>query len=110
MSLEALITYYKDSRPSRFSPYGKFDSGNRWYPDNDAERCSCCENIRKPSRAYPFSLLTHCRSQKHIKERLLTKPTEEEKEAIAMTMEKAALAVCRDNILLKEVAKIMLRT
>lgn len=46
-------------------PDGKFDSAGRWYP-SDEERQSCCDFVRSPSRAYPYSLMVHCRSKKHI--------------------------------------------
>lgn len=46
-------------------PDGKFDNARRWYPTED-EECECCKHIRRPSRAYPYSLMTHCRTKKHI--------------------------------------------
>lgn len=49
-----------DQRPS-----GKNDSGGRWYPSKE-EEASCCASIRSPSRNFPGSLFTHCRSIKHI--------------------------------------------
>ena len=42
---------------------GEFDSAGRWYP---AEEGDCCAQIRRPSRAYPYALLTHCRSIQHV--------------------------------------------
>jgi hypothetical protein len=45
-------------------PEGKNDRGGRWYP-SETEECSCCKNIRKPSRAYPSSLWKHCTSKAH---------------------------------------------
>jgi len=46
-------------------PLGNYDSGGRWYPDDD-EWCPCCTAIREPSRAFPFSLRDHCRTQRHL--------------------------------------------
>lgn len=46
-------------------PIGSFDSQSRWYPAAE-ERRSCCGAIRSPSAAYPYSLLTHCRSIEHV--------------------------------------------
>ncbi len=46
-------------------PDGKFDNGGRWYP-SETERCECCDHIRYPSRAYPYSLMVHCRTAKHV--------------------------------------------
>ena len=52
------------SRKLRVShPSGKSDSGGRWYPD---EELSCCKFIRSPSRSYPYSYMTHCRSADHV--------------------------------------------
>jgi len=45
-------------------PDGKNDRGGRWYP-SETEECSCCKNIRRPSRAYPSSLWKHCTSKAH---------------------------------------------
>jgi len=47
-------------------PDGSFDRAMRWYPAGLTERCECCESVRSPSRAHPYSLLVHCRSGKHI--------------------------------------------
>jgi hypothetical protein len=46
-------------------PDGKNDRQGRWYPDPEIEECSCCKNIRRPSRAYPSSLWKHCCSKAH---------------------------------------------
>ena len=46
-------------------PEGTFDKAGRWYPNTD-EECSCCANIRTPSRAYPLSYNKHCRSLQHV--------------------------------------------
>lgn len=41
---------------------GKTDRGNRFYPN---VMHACCENIRTPSRAWPWSLYKHCFSLEH---------------------------------------------
>lgn len=46
-------------------PEGEFDKAGRWYP-SDYERCDCCDSIRAPSRAYPYSYMVHCRTLKHV--------------------------------------------
>lgn len=46
-------------------PDGKTDKGGRWYP-SESERCSCCSNVRSPSRAFPWSYMTHCRTAQHV--------------------------------------------
>ena len=54
------------SRKNRDShPSGDFDKAGRWEPDAE-EWCDCCDYIRTPSRAYPFSLMIHCRTMEHI--------------------------------------------
>lgn len=54
------------SRQARYDhPDGCFDNANRWYPSDD-ERCDCCDYIRSPSRVWPNSLNTHCRSAEHV--------------------------------------------
>lgn len=47
------------------NPDGFFDRGGRFFP-SDKEACACCVGIRQPSKAYPFSLMNHCRSAEHI--------------------------------------------
>lgn len=54
---------FEDLRDRKSHPEGKFDNAGRWYP---SEYCPCCNNIRSPSRAYPYTLLTHCRSAAHL--------------------------------------------
>lgn len=72
-ALFAALEYYQ--RDMRYShPDGKFDSG-KWYPA-DTESCDCCKSIRAPSRSYPFSFMTHCRTLKHVANLYLANPTE----------------------------------
>jgi transposase-like protein len=44
-------------------PSGDFDDAGRWYP---TRYCDCCESIRSPSRAFPYSLMVHCRTVSHV--------------------------------------------
>ena len=84
---------------------GKTDSGSRWDPSRE-ERCSCCESIRSPSRAYPWSLLKHCHSKKHIKNLILENPTHLSKdtpEALLMTKDSAPQYLNTESELLKYV-------
>jgi Uncharacterised protein family (UPF0158) len=46
-------------------PDGTFDEGGRFYP-SEKEARDCCATIRAPSRAFPFSLMKHCRTIKHV--------------------------------------------
>jgi hypothetical protein len=46
-------------------PDGTFDEGSRFYP-SEKEARDCCATIRAPSRAFPMSLMKHCRTIKHV--------------------------------------------
>lgn len=46
-------------------PDGTFEKHGVWYP-SDTERQPCCEGLRNPTRKYPYSLIQHCRTAKHI--------------------------------------------
>jgi len=46
-------------------PLGRFDRAGRWYPD-ESEARACCAGIRAPSRRWPYSLLLHCRTARHV--------------------------------------------
>ena len=73
------------------NPKGHTDKGGRWYPTED-EKCSCCDNIRSPTRAYPWSLWKHCKSIKHYKNLIAYSPSfldKEIPEALKMTIENA---------------------
>ena len=61
--IQKAAQHYVDLKTRRRHPVGKFDRGGRWYP---AQEHACCAGIRGPSRTYPFSLLTHCRSAAHV--------------------------------------------
>jgi len=63
--LERAAAEFRDRKNRNSHPAGKFDSGGRWYPATE-ERQDCCDGIRTPSRAYPYSLMTHCRTVGHV--------------------------------------------
>lgn len=65
LSLQAAIGEYQARKARSSHPVGSFDKAGRWYPDG-AEKQGCCERIRTPSRAWPNSLNSHCRSVDHI--------------------------------------------
>ena len=46
-------------------PDGDFDAGGRFYL-SDEERRTCCDGIRAPSRAYPWSEMAHGRTLRHV--------------------------------------------
>ncbi len=63
-AMEAFETWKRRQSRSEH-PRGRFDNGGRWYP-SDEEWQPCCRGVRSPSRAYPYSYLTHCRSIEHV--------------------------------------------
>lgn len=62
--IQAAYEYIR-RRERRAHPDGSFDRGGRWYP-GEGEEQPCCDRIRRPSRAWPYTLMTHCRSLPHI--------------------------------------------
>jgi len=63
--VERAAREYEARRVRRSHPKGKTDNGGRWYPA-ESERCPCCNRGRSPSRAWPWSLMTHCRTALHV--------------------------------------------
>ena len=63
--LETAARVYISRRDSVSHPAGKFDNAGRWYPA-DAEHCECCNAVRSPSRAFPYSYIKHCRTIEHV--------------------------------------------
>ena len=61
----AIAQEYFDRQARRSHPDGLLDKAGRWYP-SEAEECKCCKDIRRPSRAYPYSYMSHCRSVEHV--------------------------------------------
>jgi hypothetical protein len=63
--LEAALALYTARQERQNYPIGTFDSEGRWYPDPEEYR-DCCQEVRSPTRAYPYSYMLHCRTLKHI--------------------------------------------
>ena len=63
--LQEAAREYADRQGRRSHPDGKTDKGGRWHP-SAAEAKDCCRGIRIPSRAWPWSYMTHCRTMTHI--------------------------------------------
>ena len=63
--LVTVKSVYLDRRARMAHPAGKFDTGGRWFP-SDGEYQPCCYAIRSPSRSFPYSLMVHCRSLRHV--------------------------------------------
>ncbi|MDP9485329.1 MAG: hypothetical protein M3Q49_05975 [Actinomycetota bacterium] len=62
--IEAVVEYLA-RRDRRTHPAGEFDGAGRFYLDA-GERQECCDGIRSPSAAYPFSYMKHCCSVEHV--------------------------------------------
>ena len=56
---------WENRKQRNTNPEGTFDNAGRWYPDDD-ERQECCDSVRGPSRSYPYSYMTHCRTAAHV--------------------------------------------
>jgi len=54
---------YVDLQARRIHPAGGTDTGGRWYP---VAPLACCHSIRTPSRSWPWSLMVHCRTMRHV--------------------------------------------
>lgn len=63
--LETAVSLYHARKARRAHPEGKFDKAGRFYPAETEER-ECCQGIRTPSRAFPYSYMTHCRTAAHV--------------------------------------------
>jgi hypothetical protein len=63
--LQAAYETYLARQDRSQHPDGRCDNGGRWYPSEN-EQQQCCRGIRSPSRSYPWSLMTHCRTLDHV--------------------------------------------
>ena len=70
--LRAAALHHLDLKERGAHPVGEFDKAGRWWP---VTRYACCESIRTPSRAYPYSLITHCRTVEHVAHECGYEPT-----------------------------------
>ena len=59
---EIINTIYQELKNRMIHPTGKFDNGGRWHAEH-SDYISC----RSPSRAWPFSEMTACRTKKYVK-------------------------------------------
>ena len=65
MDIQTAAELYRDRQDRASHPAGKMDKKGRWYPA-DSEWQTCCGAVRSPSRAFPWSYMTHCRTTTHI--------------------------------------------
>jgi len=61
--LKNAATRYLDLQSRKIHPSGLSDNADRWMPHKEQE---CCKSIRTPSRAWPWSLMIHCRTMIHV--------------------------------------------
>lgn len=61
--IEVAVEYLK--RKYRYTYPDGHSKGKKWYP-YEIEHAKCCDTIRSPSNAYPWSLMIHCKSLKHL--------------------------------------------
>ena len=78
-----ILEEYQRRKERDEHPSGWFDTKGRWYPycledledmnivESEIEKASCCSMIREPSRKWPYSLMNHCRTKKHIRNRII---------------------------------------
>jgi hypothetical protein len=62
---DGIKKYYEDRQSKKLFPWGNFRSC-KWLPFGE-EKLECCKKVRLPSRNFPYSYLTHCKTLKHIK-------------------------------------------
>lgn len=53
---------YNKLKNREINPSGKFDNAGRWYAHNVD-----LINVREPSRSWPYSQMTACRTKKYVK-------------------------------------------
>lgn len=65
--LTAALEEFFSRQDRRSHPEGWRDAGGRWWP-SDAECTPGCSFVRRPSAAWPWSLMAHCRTTTHLAE------------------------------------------
>lgn len=64
---EIVQVIYEARRDRRVNPKGRFDRAGRWYPNTEEDCDGDGSCVRGPSRAYPYSYMTRCRTKAHVK-------------------------------------------
>ena len=65
--LTAALEEFFSRQDRRSHPEGWRDAGGRWWP-SDAECTALCATVRRPSAAWPWSIMLHCRTTTHLAE------------------------------------------
>ena len=63
--LERAAALFNARQAREVHPDGTFGAYGIWQP-SDAERQTCCEKLRMPTRRWPYSLIQHCRTATHV--------------------------------------------
>jgi len=63
MNVEQAAAYQLKLASREINPCGFFDKAGRWFPSIETVSSA---SIRQPSRAFPYSLMVHCRTAKYI--------------------------------------------
>jgi hypothetical protein len=59
---EIIQSVYESLKSRELHPTGKFDKAGRWYAKNGD-----LIDVREPTRAWPYSEMTACRTKKYVK-------------------------------------------
>lgn len=59
----AAVVEYRARKERTIHPAGTFDSAGRFFIK---EGCSCCDDIARPTRSYPYGQMNHGRTLPHV--------------------------------------------
>lgn len=57
------VVEYRARKERRSNPFGEFDSAGRFFI---GEGCSCCDDIARPTRSFPYGQMNHGRTLAHV--------------------------------------------
>lgn len=89
--LARAVHEFIDRQARKSHPDGSFDDAQRWDPSATEHR-DCCRSIREPSRAYPYSLMVHCRTAEHVSNLFGVSVADVRRVAFALRKERKASA------------------
>ena len=62
---EIINKIFEMAKSREIHPSGDLDKAGRWYPDDLLS--ALMDSVRSPTRSYPWSYMSHCRTKKFIK-------------------------------------------
>lgn len=95
-TLERAARTFIARRDRTAHPAGSFDKAGRWYP-SESETCACCSSVRSPSRSFPYSYMTHCRTMAHVANLFGVSATDLRKEVRRLDPDSAPKAPVREG-------------